>query len=195
MPKKTTAEIIASANDYIIQVKGNQKNLHKQIVLNTQQDNKAIDTFTESTNKRGRQEIRKTSIYTNLEGISDEWIGLRKIIRVERSVCTKKTKRSETAYYISSLQINKAEIFAGHIRSHWGIENRLHWVKDVSMKEDTSKTDKGMAAENISILRNVSITLFRIEGFDSIKAATQRYANDIEKLWNLIGANTKKKRT
>lgn len=73
MPKKTTAEIIASDNDYIIQVKGNQKNLHKQIVLNTQQDNKAIDTFTESTNKRGRQEIRKTSIYTNLEGISDEW--------------------------------------------------------------------------------------------------------------------------
>ena len=51
-----------------------------------------------------------------------------------------------------------------NIRNHWGIENRLHWVKDVCMNEDKSQTISGMAAENISILQNIVINLFRTNG-------------------------------
>ena len=85
---------------------------------------------------------------------------------------------------------NNAEYFGTHIRNHWGIENRLHWVKDVSMKEDISKTTGGIATEKISIIRNVAINLFRLNGLDSIKYATQFYANNIKELWRLISCNT-----
>lgn len=88
--------------------------------------------------------------------------------------------------YISSIKKNNAKYFGRYIRNHWGIENRLHWVKDVIMKEDTSKTAGRMAAENISILRNIAINLFRLDGFDSIKHATQLYANNFKELWRLI---------
>lgn len=162
--------------------------------MNTEEDKLAVDISEETTHKRGRLEYRKTFVYKNIEGISPEWIGLKRLIRVERLVVCQGEKRHETAYYISSLQSNNAEKFAYHIRAHWGIENRLHWVKDVSMKEDSSKTAKGKAAENISIMRNIAINIFRANGFDSIKETIQLYANDFKGLLNLINCKTKNKR-
>lgn len=126
MPKKTTSEIIDSGNHYIIQVKKNQPKLHEQICINTQKGRPAADVSQEVTQKRGRKEIRKTFIYNDIEGISPEWTGLKRLIRVERLVIRKGEKRRETAYYISSLDSNRAEFFAKHIRAHWGIENSLH---------------------------------------------------------------------
>lgn len=82
----------------------------------------------------------------------------------------------------------------GYIKDVWGIENRLHWVKDVIMKEDTSKTAKGMAAQNISIIRNIAINIYRTSGIDSIKYATQMYANNVKELMKLIKKASKKKR-
>lgn len=195
MSKKTVSEIISSGNHYIIQVKGNQKNLYKQIRLNTQEDKKAISSWETNETKRGRQEHRKVFVYKNITGISPEWKGLQRLIRVERYVTAGGKKRHETAYYISSIRKNNAKYFGIHIRDHWGIENRLHWVKDVSMKEDTSRTACGMAAENISIIRNIAINIFRLNGFDSIKYATQFYANNFKELWRLISCKTINKKT
>lgn len=194
MSKKTVSAIISSGNDYIIQVKGNQKNLYRQICLNTDQDKQAVSIWETKETKRGRQECRKVFVYKNIEGISAEWEGLKRLIRVERYVIAGGKNRHETAYYISSIRKNNAGYFATHIRNHWGIENRLHWVKDVSMKEDTSKTACGMAAENISIIRNIVINLFRINGFDSIKYATQFYANNFKELCRLTDYNSGNKK-
>ena len=105
----------------------------------------------------------------------------------------------ETAYYISSFRSNKASFFAKHIRKHWGIlvlctkyavENRLHWVKDVSMNEDKSKTISGMAAENISILRNIVINIFRSNGHDSIKYAMEVCNNNLKKILGLMNCKS-----
>jgi len=192
LSKKTVSAIISSGNHYIIQVKANQKNLYQQIRLNTVKEKKAISISQTIDTKRGRKEYRKVFLYKNIEGISSQWQGLKRLIRVERYVSIGGNERHETAYYISSIRKNKAAYFATHIRNHWGIENRLHWVKDVCMKEDTSKTAKGMAAENISILRNITINLFRTNGFDSIKCATQCYANNFKELWSIIAYNTTK---
>jgi predicted transposase YbfD/YdcC len=89
-------------------------------------------------------------------------------MRVERNVCSKGKQTHETAYFISDIRCNKADFFAKHIRNHWAIENRLHWVKDVVMNEDRSRTTSGMAAENLSIIRNIVINLFRLNGQHSI---------------------------
>ena len=58
------------------------------------------------------------------------------------------------------------------------------------MKEDISNTAQGMAAENISLIRNIAINLFRLNGFDSIKYTTQFYANNFKELWGLMSYNT-----
>jgi len=182
--------IIASGNHYIIQVKGNQKLLRNQIKINTEDDIKSVDIQEIKTQHKGRIEHRKVCVYKNLTGISTDWIGLKRIIRVERMTIKNQLISQETAYYISSVRSNKADKFAKHIQQHWGIENRLHWVKDVSMKEDISRTAKGNAAENISIMRNITINLFRTNGFDSIKYATQFYANNFKELRCLITSKT-----
>ena len=182
--------IIASGNHYIIQVKGNQKLLHNQLKINAENDSKSVDIEQTTIKHKGRIEHRKVCVYKNLSGISSEWIGLKRIIRVERMTIKNQRITRETAYYISSIQSNRAQKFAKHIQQHWGIENRLHWVKDVSMKEDVSKTAKGNAAQNISIMRNITINLFRTNGFDSIKYATQFYANNFKELRCLITSKT-----
>ncbi len=104
-----------------------------------------------------------------------------------------KTRKShETAYYISDVRSNKAAYFARHIRAHWGIENRLHWVKDVVLKEDGSKIKKGAAPENFSIMRNIVCNIFRANGLDSIKYAIELYANKFKELFELTRSNKNK---
>ncbi len=191
MSKKTTEVIVLTGNHYVIQVKANQKLLLRQIQINTSQSSSCIDSCVNETKARGRTEIRKVFIYKNLEGISNDWVGLKRLIRVERYVTTKKQQRQETAYYISNIVSNKADKFARHIQNHWAIENRLHWVKDVIMKEDNSKTAKGMAAENLSVIRNIVCNIFRSNGYDSIKYATELCANNVKELSELINSNNK----
>lgn len=164
--------------------------MYRQIRLNTDKDNQAVSCWETKDNRRGRKECRKVFVYNNLAGISSTWEGLARLIRVERYVSVGGKQRHRTAYYISSIRKNNAKYFGLHIRNHWGIENRLHWVKDVSMKEDGSHTACGMAAENISIIRNIVINLFRLNGFDSIKYATEFYANNFKELWRLISCKT-----
>ena len=91
--------------------------------------NSCVNYFVEQTKKRVRIETQKAFIYKYLRGISEEWVGLKHLIRIERYVSSFKDERHETAYYISDICSNKASLFAEHIRHHWGIENRLHWVK------------------------------------------------------------------
>ena len=144
------------------------------------------DTYQERSLLRGRDELRITKVYKNLEGISPEWFGIKRIIETTRYVKTKKGQTIEIVYHISSVAKNKADFFANHIRSHWGIENRLHWVKDVQMKEDKSRTKSGNAPENLSIMRNISINLFRLNGKDSIKSAIEWSISNFKELMNLI---------
>jgi predicted transposase YbfD/YdcC len=126
LPKKTLETIVDSENHYIIQVKANQKKLQKQVQSNASKEKVCIDYFLEEDEKRGRVEIRETFIYKDINGISDDWKGIKRLIRVERCVLMKEKESHETAYFISDIRSNKASLFAKHIRSHWGIENRLH---------------------------------------------------------------------
>jgi predicted transposase YbfD/YdcC len=169
-----------------MQVKGNQPALLAQVQANTADDSKCI-SWDEAVNiTGGRREKRITFVYKDLSGISTEWVGLKRLIRTERYVSTSKGDRHETAYHICDIQSNKASFFAKHIRGHWGIENSEHWVKDVTMQEDISNTASGMAAENISIIRNIAMNLFRSAGHHSIKYATELCANNFKELYRII---------
>ena len=183
--KKTTAEIIASGNDYIIGVKGNQPKLLKQIKETTADESNIVSISEISECSKGRIETRKVSISHDLSGISDEWIGLKTIIRVERTVIEKQINRNETAFYIGSFKTDACGLNIG-IRRHWAIENQLHYVKDVTFREDYSKIVADNSAENFSLIRNIVINLFRKSGMKSMIQAIRLISNDIKKLKILI---------
>lgn len=184
MPKKTTEVIIASGNNYTIGVKDNQPTLLKNIkeVISSE---KPTDTTANIEKNRGRVELRETMVFDAPEYLAKDWKGIKKIIQVERTTRRGEKVSEETAYFISSSDGN-AEYFNRGIRLHWGIENSLHYIKDVVFGEDYSKIKKDNSPQNSSIIRNIAINIFRDNGFDSITTGIRLCCNKIFKLKEMI---------
>ncbi|MFK0731359.1 MAG: transposase [Gloeotrichia echinulata DVL01] len=82
--------------------------------------------------------------------------------------------------------VGTAKEFACGIHGHWGIENCLHWVKDVVLNEDNSATRMGNAPANLSIMRASALNLLRRNGYTSITIAQRFLSHDIDKLLALV---------
>ncbi|NEQ19200.1 MAG: ISAs1 family transposase [Microcoleus sp. SIO2G3] len=192
MPKKTCKLIIDSGNDYAIAVKANQKNLHRQIRHNTE-NSKPTSRHVSTERTRNRVTTRTVEVFNDKACISKEWTGLESLIKVERIGTRAAKPYHQVVYYISSL-VKSAADFAKGIRGHWGIENRLHWVKDVIFDEDRSTIRTGNAPANLSVMRTLAkllrrrlaLNILRRNGYSSI-TETQRFtSNDIDKLLSLV---------
>lgn len=179
--KKTLKVFLDSQNNYVVKVKANQPTLLGSIkeIIET---SSAVSSFTDEQTKRGRKEKRITKVYLPSSKIPDGWPGLNRIIQVERSFESKKCSHQTKSYYISSLLSNDANLFSAGIRGHWLIENKLHWVKDVIQKEDTTRHKSGSAAKNMSILRKIAINIIRENGYESVKYATLFFARNVNEL-------------
>ncbi len=184
MPKKTCQIIIEGGNDYVIAVKDNQPKLHRniqQIAATRKPTSRRVET--EKT--RDRLTTRTVEVFHDVNGIDPEWKGVQSLIRVERSGTRKGKKYHEIVCYISSL-IRTAKEFALGIRAHWGIENSLHWVKDVVLKEDSSTIRMGNAPANLSLLRAIALNILRRNGYHSITITQRFISHDIDKLLHLV---------
>ena len=165
--KSITKNIIDGGGNYAIAVKGNQKKLHAQIARHfnhffDMQYNKHVDFSMREELNRGRLETRKclaTSDIDWLEG-KEGWVGLKSIVAIESKRTVKEVTSIETRYYISSLEPDSQEI-SRIIRSHWGVENALHWVLDVVFREDDSRIRSGHAAENMARIKHVALNLLQ----------------------------------
>ena len=104
---------------------------------------------------------------------------------VERSGFRDGEAYRRQGYYISSLATD-AEHFARGIRGHWLIENRLHYVKDVGANEDGSGIRSKAAAANLSLLKSLALTLYRKQGYQSLKEATTSFANKVKELLKIM---------
>lgn len=191
MPKKTVAAIIDSGNDYLVTLKGNQPKLSAAVQAITA--SRPADEWDDRCDQgHGRRERRIVAVWDAPSAddplaIDASWSSLRRIIRVERLRSVAGAAPSlETTYYISSRAGDTAYALGGMIRAHWGIENRLHWVKDVQQNEDKNRIHGENAPSNISLLKTWVLSLFRINGHDSIKNATIRFANKIPQLMALM---------
>jgi predicted transposase YbfD/YdcC len=97
------------------------------------------------------------------------------------------TTSEETAYYISSLTSKiPAENFGKGVRGHWGIESSLHFTKDKTFLEDASKVRTKNSPQNMSLIRNIAINVFRKNNYSNIAQAIRLVANDISKIKTLL---------
>jgi Transposase len=168
-----------------VAVKANQKRLYAQIQLNTQQTTPiSVDISTER--RSDRLTTRTVSVFDDLSGINSEWVGLERLVKVERIGTRAGKPYEQVAYYISSLRLHAAQ-FAQGIRAHWGIENRLHWVKDVVLEEDSSRIRLGNAPANLSIIRSLVIAVLRYNGYSSITTAVRMIGHNLEQIFLLLG--------
>lgn len=108
------------------------------------------------------------------------WPHLGQVCRIERRRvhCRTGEMTTEVSYAITSLtpkQANATRLLT-LVRGHWGIENRLHWVRDVTFDEDRSQVRSGAAPQVCAACRNLVIALLRRGGADNIAAATRTYA-------------------
>lgn len=184
MPKKTTEIIVQSGNDYLIGVKKNQPLLYSRIAEIIAERTRQSSAYTTLEENKGRSELRHVMVSDCLEGIDEAWQGLRQVIGVHRMVRDKGIVREEMAYFISS-RAGNAFLYERGVRSHWAIENSLHWVKDVTLGEDASEIRRGNAPQNISTLKNISINIFRKNNYTNIAQAMRQVCNDIPTLYNL----------
>ncbi len=176
--------MIDSGNDYVIAVKDNQPKLHRHIQHLAAQT-KPTSRYIETEKTRNRLTTRTVEVFHDLDGIELSWVGIKSLIRVERTGTRAGKPYYEIACYISSL-ISTAKEFAYGIRGHWSIENSLHWVKDMVLKEDDSKIRLGNAPANLSILRAIALNILRRNGHHSITSTQRFLSHDIDKLLALV---------
>ena len=119
----------------------------------------------------GRIETRQLTTSEALVGYSD-WPGLAQVFEVGRHVITKKTgqERAEVVYGVTSLSPEQADPgrLLELVRGHWGIENKSHWVRDVTFDEDRSQVRRGNIPQLMAALRNMAIGLLRKAGYTNI---------------------------
>lgn len=134
---------------------------------------------------KGRTELRHIIVSNAIEQIDKDWNGLQQVIGIHRIVKEKRKTSEEMAYFIGS-QNQNAFLYEEGIRSHWQIENSLHYVKDVTFKEDASKIRTGNAPRNISVITDIGINILRSNNYRNMAQAVRLVANDISTLKLLI---------
>ena len=183
LTQRTIAEhIVHGGGNYVMLVKGNQPQLQHDIQLVFQEGHASAETMAtvETVDSgHGRIEQRRLTASSALVGYSD-WPGLAQVFQLERGVRLKKSakQREEVVYGVTSLGPDQAspERLLGLVRQHWQIENRVHWVRDVTFDEDRSQVRCGSIPQVMAAFRNTVIGLMHWAGETNIAAACRRFA-------------------
>jgi predicted transposase YbfD/YdcC len=187
-------QIISQGGDYVICLKGNQGNLYED--AKTFLEDKANHQYINEDNDKGHGRIeQRLAIATDdiewLQAIYD-WPGLKSIGVVKsHTIKIKNNKESrDVRYYISSLPANAGRLNA-IARSHWSIENQLHWRLDVVFNEDKACIRNDNATENIDILRKWALNLLakaKNKPSQSIKSIMRKNSMSFDHLINIVNS-------
>jgi predicted transposase YbfD/YdcC len=166
--KAFAKKIVNQKADYALPIKGNHPKLEESVQqafdVCGSSDFKTKDYQEKITIEKGHGRIEER-IYSMLNSIHirqyEGWEGLQAIGRVERKVTKSGSVSREIQYYL--LSFKDVDKFSKVVRGHWGIENQLHWVLDVTFHEDACRVRKDHAPENFSTMRKLALSMLRQE--------------------------------
>jgi predicted transposase YbfD/YdcC len=167
--KEIARKIVDGGGDYVLAVKANQDTLRDDVMayigecLDKDFAGVKVSTYTTAEAGHGRREERYVIAVPVPEGFRNRelWAGLESLCLVTRTrEVGEQVEGPEAFYYISSLKANAKKLGAA-VRGHWGIENGLHWVLDMSFREDESRVRKDHAPANLGLLRRLALSLLK----------------------------------
>jgi len=175
---KIVEKIIEKKANYVLGLKGNQSTLHDnvQLLFETKPNNMTIFTHVETEKGHGRIETRTCTVSDDIAWLKTEhhhWKNLTSIAEVESIREINGEKSIEKRYYITDHSANPS-LIANAIRQHWGIENKLHWVLDISFGDDQSRIRKGNAPRNMAIVKKTVLNLLQIIKKDHPRMSLKR---------------------
>jgi predicted transposase YbfD/YdcC len=181
--KAIVEKVITQGGDYILTAKANQPTLCDDIATLFTEPQVVAETITTTrrTDLHGsRIEVRSLQASSALTAAYCGWPGLQQVFRLERQRIDKHTgaRTVKVVFGITSLTPAQADAkrLAALVRGHWGIENRLHWVRDVVCGEDASRIHSGKAPQVMALFRNVALSLLGLLGYDSPSAGLRHFA-------------------
>jgi len=180
-------QITKGGGDYLLGLKGNQGTLHENVKklfetteLPEYQDMKSdlVQQASEHNTGHGREELRRARIIHDFDELIpsvQRWPELKSLVAIdsERTEAVSAKKSIETRYYISSKNLTPEQAIRG-TRQHWAIENKLHWVLDVSFGQDANQTRVRYAAENLAVVRHFALNIIRNYTGDKLSVPRRR---------------------
>ena len=179
----TAKVILARQADYVMTVKANMPTLYKQLRKLPWAAIPAVSAVSTGHGRRARRTIKAA--------LAPSWIGFdgaAQVAQLRRTVTQNGKKTVEVVYLITSDRDAGPATLAAWVRSHWEIENRLHWVRDVTYLEDKSLVRTGNAPRVMASLRSLAISLLRLDGHDNIAAANRHHLRDPQRTLKLLQA-------
>jgi len=170
--------ILSKAGAYIFALKGNQGNLHEDVRVYFEDKSLASKLPIHQTTEKGhgRIETRKCWIETDVQWLIDrhsQWRSVGSIIKIASEREIKGKSSSEIRYYIASKAL-PAQQALQIIRSHWAIENSLHWVLDMSFGEDQSRIRKKNAPQVMAVMRHIALNMLQCKKQSMIRQSIRR---------------------
>jgi predicted transposase YbfD/YdcC len=162
--RKIAQQVIDRGGNYVLALKGNQETLHADVRLFLDDPQTPLASAVETDKGHGRVEIRTASLSTEIAWLRDshDWPGLKAVGKIIASREIGGQTSRETRYYLLSQPLTP-EDFNAAVRSHWAIENQLHWMLDVVMDEDQARNRKDNGPQNLALLRKLALNLAKLE--------------------------------
>jgi predicted transposase YbfD/YdcC len=179
----TAQAILGRGADYVMTVKANMPTLCRQLKKLPWAAVPAVSAVSTGHGRRARRTIKVA--------LAPAWIGFdgaAQVAQLRRTVTKNGKKTVEVVYLITSDRDADPATLAAWVRSHWEIENRLHWVRDVTYQEDKSLVRTGNAPRVMATLRSLAISLLRLDGQTNIAAANRHHARDPQRTLQLLQA-------
>ena len=179
----TAQVILGRGADYVMTVKGNMPTLYRQLKKLPWAAIPSVSSVSTDHGRRARRTIKAA--------LAPAWIGFAgaaQVAQLRRTVTKKGKKTVEVVYLITSDRDADPATLAAWVRGHWHIENKLHWVRDVTYQEDKSLVRTGNAPRVMASLRSLAISLLRLDGHANIAAANRHHARDPQRTLKLLQA-------
>ena len=179
----TAQVILGRGAGYVMTVKGNMPTLYRKLKKLPWPAIPSVSAVSTGHGRRARRTIKAA--------LAPAWIefaGAAQVAQLRRTVTKKGKKTVEVVYLITSERDADPAVLAAWVRSHWEIENRLHWVRDVTYLEDKSLVRTGNAPRVMATLRSLAISLLRLNGHGNIAAANRHHLRDPQRTLKLLQA-------